>query len=1657
MEIAKEQVKKPFEHRGKLSELLSEQAELNAELNLDKREESVVIDDGNGDSGENYKMLPTQRKSREEKIIDNEDKIAAMQVVVLPDYEVDIEDMHKYGYVWDGMLPLTRDKAARLWGMGLQVYKLGADNTLQEIEHYGNFGFDTKEKAMFGIEKPVWKRFLESEKALPYFAARSQFAESAGVVTSGDMDSIDERFTIDFIEANYKERADLDDYLADKPKPKPEEMKAYTVRLLDEFSLRIWRDELKYYGWEERDVLVALANHLENEEMKAEAKQLTDRPFNAEKELLSRLAGFSEQEIENMDLAAFDDELTVLDKQPPYMLNESSAVHRYMDGVLLLRNDTTRNSWYVINDTSAKNKDGSYIDKGDKTDVMTVLAYNGLYDGNPMREFYSEEEARAYYTEKIKAIRDVRLKSAKNNPLVVGGGSERDRIFAIIEDYCDSSERIHGGTEDGIDLELLANNADCSIGTTKELLLKYGASIDGNKVTLNDELQFERRVISNRPNYSDFVSNLRRSYFALRKQIDYESEVIESVKNEYDNFQAEMLKSKPKKVFHNSYKINLYNEFSEVIQSGKEYLSDNDFKALYEDKGHILDSLYDDYIGSENYSVETYGDTAMFIKDYCESAHNEIYYPITYYGKDTENRAYYSMTKGISLEDLVWFEKHTKADMLTVAAPACYVGKAELEKLHIFYLNIGRDISEEQLIGENTMGNMMNAMDNYQYIYPLYLKTGEYAHEHYEIIAHRNSRKSNMECKLAIEEAIRQNYDGMRLNDGIEDKLIEQYGMERVVFVLANTVNERNWDGRYSRENKDWARTIPMSEDENVRSECCLETHPAVLDAFINRIHRKIKEQGEKKKNSETPKATEKLETLVNGADSKTPVYYYFNSELLEGGKQQFQVYLLNYGDDDIYPFFENGFATQDELEQAWNDINENGIYSSIDFHKSEPQQMIRMKNQNREKKEQEMAQDKFKNFTARGDKVLSIIKDRDDRNIAIIQREKIGDFVVAARYDTTDGTWAQGKYDFKTLEDAEQYRTEKYGFENTSDTIDKKWLTCKVSPEALIKKYQFNSRFMMPKGSGYEGYAYSIFNDRIKEGTITTDLKSDTRERALVIRIPDNKNVEISGNGKTVEIDPHEFISLVNETTSDKYEREQRYTVGFPPEAFIKEYDTSMLVAMPNDTKYKGYVYYLPKSVITEDKHSDVGTLIANIGESFKVTLRKGEERIELTAKEYLELVGDKKADKYGRDTSEIDEYREQQSEDDKKWSTVAISENAVIANYQNSTLFKMPKGEYAGYVYYIPSGMVRKDENGLSLRVPEDFTAHLKDGDNKKDLSAQEIIAAIEGKTDEDYESIYRKPSEEAVKQFEKVEGNLRRNVPAEMLKKPNWVVVRTRENNDTGRLDKFLINPHTGKFAESDNPETWADFDTACNYAKENGGVCLAYALEWDNDIACIDLDGCMQENGDFSEIAEQTFNAAKGSYCERSVSGKGLHIFGKTKGSDLRSFSKDKTMEYYQGGHFIALTGDYYGSSELKSFDTPEMQSILTSKLEKRTEWKHTGEGIEGLSSMDDREMLEKAFAAKNGDTVKRLYNGEDVRGNHSNSDMSLMNYLAFWSNHDIDQMLRVFSSSGLYRADKPQSYYEHTAIKAVKGTPCYTPPKASNNKPCGNGSDSGNSK
>ena len=97
------------------------------------------------------------------------------------------------------------------------------------------------------------------------------------------------------------------------------------------------------------------------------------------------------------------------------------------------------------------------------------------------------------------------------------------------------------------------------------------------------------------------------------------------------------------------------------------------------------------------------------------------------------------------------------------------------------------------------------------------------------------------------EETIRQNFDGMHLKHDIVKPLVEQYGSERMAFVLANTIQQESWDGRFSRDNKAWASEFPISENIvhgiDMNSELVVSSHPAVLDGFIGMFRREVLEQ----------------------------------------------------------------------------------------------------------------------------------------------------------------------------------------------------------------------------------------------------------------------------------------------------------------------------------------------------------------------------------------------------------------------------------------------------------------------------------------------------------------------------------------------------------------------------------------------------------------------------------------------------------------------------------------------------------------------------------------------------------------------------------------------------------------------------------------------
>ena len=69
--------------------------------------------------------------------------------------------------------------------------------------------------------------------------------------------------------------------------------------------------------------------------------------------------------------------------------------------------------------------------------------------------------------------------------------------------------------------------------------------------------------------------------------------------------------------------------------------------------------------------------------------------------------------------------------------------------------------------------------------------------------------------------------------------VISECGAERVSNVLADYINRHNYDGRISHQNKEWAKGFEISTN---RYGPVFDTHPAVLDGFINEARAQIKE-----------------------------------------------------------------------------------------------------------------------------------------------------------------------------------------------------------------------------------------------------------------------------------------------------------------------------------------------------------------------------------------------------------------------------------------------------------------------------------------------------------------------------------------------------------------------------------------------------------------------------------------------------------------------------------------------------------------------------------------------------------------------------------------------------------------------------------------------
>ncbi len=117
-------------------------------------------------------------------------------------------------------------------------------------------------------------------------------------------------------------------------------------------------------------------------------------------------------------------------------------------------------------------------------------------------------------------------------------------------------------------------------------------------------------------------------------------------------------------------------------------------------------------------------------------------------------------------------------------------------------------------------------------------------------------RDTKVACKDAVDRAIAENFDGYRLPKGTAEGVIKEYGIERVSYVLANTVMHRRQEERISPENKEWAKSIePYAMYES--RDIVAASHPAVLNGFINQARRYIEHEKELAAQAEAEQAQE--------------------------------------------------------------------------------------------------------------------------------------------------------------------------------------------------------------------------------------------------------------------------------------------------------------------------------------------------------------------------------------------------------------------------------------------------------------------------------------------------------------------------------------------------------------------------------------------------------------------------------------------------------------------------------------------------------------------------------------------------------------------------------------------------------------------------------
>ncbi len=248
--------------------------------------------------------------------------------------------------------------------------------------------------------------------------------------------------------------------------------------------------------------------------------------------------------------------------------------------------------------------------------------------------------------------------------------------------------------------------------------------------------------------------------------------------------------------------------------------------------------------------------------------------------------------------------------------------------------------------------------------------------------------------------------------------------------------------------------------------------------------------------------------------------------------------------------------------------------------------------------------------------------------------------------------------------------------------------------------------------------------------------------------------------------------------------------------------------------------------------------------------------------------------------------------------------------------------------------------------------------------------------------------------------------------------------------------------GARAKTNDRRSFCDYQAALTALPRYDGLGLGIF----NSFSAIDIDHCIDDNGNLSTVAQDIVDIFNGCYTEISPSGRGLRILFQTPNFryDTKRYYINNAklgLEVYVSGatsKFVTITGNVYKNGSIINA-TAQLQILLDRYMQRTAPLPSTLP--KPCPYLTDEQVIQKATHSKNAAEFLALWNGvPEKQASHSEADLALCSHLAFWCGGDTEQMDRLFRQSGLMRDKWERDDYRNATLKrAVTGkTEFYKP-------------------